>query len=113
FSVGEQFSYDLKMLKRATLIGETTGGGAHPMSPHRIDDHFVMRVPVGRFINPVSKTDWERTGVEPDVKGSAAEALDVAKKLATEEISKSRAAPSRKPLSRADCPSNSSSNEMT
>ena len=81
-SVGEQFSYDLKMLKRATLIGETTGGGAHPMSPHRIDDHFVIRVPFGRFINPVSKTDWERTGVEPDVSVAADQALDTALKLA-------------------------------
>lgn len=95
FSAGEQFSYDLKMLKRATLIGETTGGGAHPMSPHRIDDHFVIRVPFGRFINPVSKTDWERTGVEPDVKVSAAEALDVARKLAAEEGSKDPPAGSR------------------
>jgi hypothetical protein len=89
FSAGEQFSYDLKALKRATLIGETTGGGAHTMSPHQIDDHFVMRVPFGRFINPVTKTDWEGTGVEPDVKVPAAEALEVAKKLAAEELSKS------------------------
>lgn len=90
FSAGELFSYDLKVLKRVTLIGETTGGGAHTMWPHRIDDHFVMRVPFGRFINPVTKTDWENSGVEPDVKVPAAEALDVAKKLATEEISKSQ-----------------------
>jgi hypothetical protein len=87
FSAGEQFSYDLKALKRATLIGETTGGGAHPTAPHRIDDHFFIRVPFGRFINPVTQTDWEGTGVEPDVKVSAAEALDVAKRLAVEEIS--------------------------
>ncbi|HEY4367496.1 MAG TPA: S41 family peptidase [Steroidobacteraceae bacterium] len=93
FSAGEQFSYDLKALKRATLIGETTGGGAHTVAPHRIDDHFFIRVPFGRFINPVTKTDWEGTGVEPDVKVSAAEALDVAKKLAAEEISKSRLHP--------------------
>jgi len=63
------------------------------MSPHRIDDHFVIRVPFGRFINPVTKTDWEGTGVEPDVKVPAAEALDAANKLATEEISKSRLPP--------------------
>jgi hypothetical protein len=88
FSAGELFSYDLKVLKRATLIGETTGGGAHAIAPHRIDDHFVMRVPFGRFINPVTKTDWERVGVEPDVKVSAEEALDVARKLAAEEVSK-------------------------
>jgi hypothetical protein len=88
FSAGEQFSYDLKALKRATLIGETTGGGAHPMAPYRIDDHFVLRVPFGRFVNAVTKTNWEGTGVEPDVKVSAAEALDVAKKLAAEAVRK-------------------------
>jgi C-terminal processing protease CtpA/Prc len=90
FSAGEEFSYDLKSLKRATLVGETTGGGAHTMAPHRIDDHFFIRVPFGRFVNPVTKTDWEGTGVEPDVNVSATEALDVAEKLAAEEISKSR-----------------------
>ena len=47
FSVAEQFSYDLKSLKRVTLIGETTGGGAHLVAPHRIDDHFFIRVPFG------------------------------------------------------------------
>jgi hypothetical protein len=90
FSAGEQFSYDLKALKRATLIGETTGGGAHLMGPHRIDDHFVLRVPFARFVNSVTKTNWEGTGVEPDVKVSAADALDVAKKLAAEAIRKER-----------------------
>jgi hypothetical protein len=90
FSVAEEFSYDLKSLRRATLIGETTGGGAHTVAPHRIDDHFFIRVPFGRFVNPVTKTDWEGTGVELDVKVSAAEALDVAEKLSAEETSKSR-----------------------
>jgi C-terminal processing protease CtpA/Prc len=90
FSAGEQFSDSLKALKRATLIGETSGGGAHPTAPHRIDDHFFIRVPFGRFINPVTKGDWEGTGVEPDVKVAAADALDVAKKLAAEQISKNR-----------------------
>ncbi|WP_198683563.1 S41 family peptidase [Peristeroidobacter agariperforans] len=82
FSAGEVFSYDLKSLKRATLIGETTGGGAHTVAPHRIDDHFFIRVPFGRFINPITKTNWESTGVEPDVKVPAADALDEALKRA-------------------------------
>jgi peptidase S41-like protein len=88
FSAGEQFSFSLKELKRATLIGETTGGGAHPVAPHRIDDHFFVRVPFGRFIGPVTPTNWEGTGVEPDIKVPAAEALGVATKLAAEAISK-------------------------
>ena len=88
FSGAEEFSYNLKNLKRATIIGETTGGGAHPVSGHRIDDHFTIGVPFARAVNPISKTNWEGTGVEPDVKVPAAEALDVAKKMAAEQIRK-------------------------
>jgi hypothetical protein len=86
FSGGEEFCYNLKNLKRATLIGETTGGGAHPVSGHRIDDHFMIGVPFARAINPISKTNWEGTGVEPDVKVSAADALATAQKLAAEKL---------------------------
>ena len=53
FSGAEEFSYNLKNLKRATIIGETTGGGAHPVSGHRIDDHFMIGVPFARAINPI------------------------------------------------------------
>jgi hypothetical protein len=87
FSGAEEFSYSLKNLKRATIVGETTGGGAHPVSGHRIDDHFMIGVPFARAINPVSKTNWEGTGVEPDVKVPAADALATAQKLATEKLS--------------------------
>lgn len=86
FSGAEEFSYNLKNLKRATIIGETTGGGAHPVSGHRIDDHFMIGVPFARAVNPISKTNWEGSGVEPDVKVPADEALDVAKKMAAEQI---------------------------
>jgi len=86
FSGAEEFTYNLKNLKRATIIGETTGGGAHPVSGHRIDDHFMIGVPFARAVNPVSKTNWEGTGVEPDVKVPADQALDVAKKTAAEKI---------------------------
>jgi hypothetical protein len=82
FSGAEEFSYNLKNLKRATIVGETTGGGAHPVSGHRIDDHFMIGVPFARAINPISKTNWEGTGVEPDVKVAAPDALETAKKLA-------------------------------
>jgi hypothetical protein len=85
FSGAEEFAYNLKNLKRATIIGETTGGGAHPVSGHRVDDHFMIGVPFARAINPISKTNWEGVGVEPDVKVPAAEALDEAKKLATKK----------------------------
>jgi C-terminal processing protease CtpA/Prc len=74
------------MLKRATIIGETTGGGAHPVSGHRIDEHFMIGVPFAKAVNPISKTNWEGNGVEPDVKVPAADALDSAKKLAADAV---------------------------
>jgi retinol-binding protein 3 len=84
FSGAEEFAYNLKNLKRATIVGETTGGGAHPTMGVRLDDHFMIGVPFARAINPITKTNWEGTGVEPDVKVPAEQALDTAKKLAAE-----------------------------
>jgi retinol-binding protein 3 len=86
FSGAEEFTYNLKNLKRATIVGETTGGGAHPVSGHRIDDHFMIGVPFARAVNPVSKTNWEGTGVEPDVSVKAAEALEKAEELAKSKL---------------------------
>ena len=81
FSGAEEFTYNLKSLKRATIIGETTGGGAHPVSGRRIDEHFIVNVPESRAINPITKTNWEGVGVEPDIKVPASEALATAQKL--------------------------------
>lgn len=66
FSGAEELAYDLKNLKRATIIGETTGGGANGGGDIRITEHFSLFVPMGRAINPVTKTNWEGTGVLPD-----------------------------------------------
>ena len=88
WSGAEQFSYDLKMLKRATLVGETTRGGAHAGVFHRVDDHFGMGIPEERSINPYGKTDWEGVGVTPDVKVKAADALETAAKLAEARVEK-------------------------
>jgi C-terminal processing protease CtpA/Prc len=86
FSAAEEFTYNLKNLKRATIVGETTGGGANPGGSERVGEHFELFVPSGRAINPVSKTNWEGTGVEPDVKSSADDALSTAHALALEKI---------------------------
>ena len=86
FSAAEGFSYDLKMLKRATLVGETTSGRGHMGLGHRIDDHFSIRVPGVRVVNPISKTNWEGTGVEPDVKVTGRDALKTAQKLAEKRL---------------------------
>ncbi len=78
FSGAEEFSNNLKVLKRATIVGETTGGGANPGGSVRLNEHFGVFVPVGRAINPITKTNWEGTGVEPDVKVPKEQALKVA-----------------------------------
>jgi len=97
FSGAEEFTYDLKNLKRATIVGEMTGGGAHPIRGMPIDAHFSIAVPVARPINPVTKTDWEGTGVTPDYKTSREEALPTAIKLAETKLQAEDAAPADKP----------------
>lgn len=82
FSGGEEFTYNLKNLKRATIIGETTGGGAHPGDFERLTDHFGAFIPIGRAISPITKTNWEGTGVEPDIKVPKDQALKTAQLLA-------------------------------
>jgi C-terminal processing protease CtpA/Prc len=81
FSGGEEFTYNLKSLGRATIVGETTGGGAHPVRGERIDDRFMFAVPFARAINPITNTNWEGTGVAPDVAVAAADALEKAQEL--------------------------------
>lgn len=78
FSGAEEFSYNLQNLKRATIIGEVTGGGAHPVGPQRINEDFIIGVPFARAINPITKTNWEGVGVKPDVAVPAAHALKTA-----------------------------------
>jgi hypothetical protein len=76
FSGAEEFAYNLKNLKRGVIIGETTGGGAHPVRGVRLNDRFVLGVPYLRANNPISKTNWEGTGVAPDIDVPADAALD-------------------------------------
>jgi C-terminal processing protease CtpA/Prc len=86
FSAAEEFSYDLQKQKRALVVGETTGGGAHPIHGYPLTDSLIIYVPEGRPINPITHTDWEGKGVIPDISVSATDALSVAEKLATQKI---------------------------
>jgi hypothetical protein len=88
FSGAEEFAYDLQTQKRAVLVGETTGGGAHPGELVPLGDHFLMFVPAGRAINPITKTDWEGVGVKPDVAVPVDQALEKAQELAIEKLLK-------------------------
>ncbi|PSK93592.1 S41 family peptidase [Taibaiella chishuiensis] len=75
FSAAESFAYSLKNRKRAILIGETTGGGAHPVNRKVLSDRFTIFLPYGRSIDPITKTDWEQKGVTPDIAVPAKDAL--------------------------------------
>lgn len=82
YSGAEHFAYNLKMLNRATIVGENTGGADHAGVFHRIDDHFGVAIVETPIINPYGKPDWALIGVAPDVKVPAADALATAEKLA-------------------------------
>jgi hypothetical protein len=87
FSAAEEFTYNLKNLKRATIVGETTGGGAHPVTPHFLADvHLVAVVPFGRAVNPITGTNWEGTGVTPDIQVPADQALEAAHRDALKKL---------------------------
>jgi hypothetical protein len=86
FSAAEEFTYNLQTQKRATIVGETTGGGAHPGGPRPINDHFAVWVPSGRAVNPITKTNWEGTGVKPDVEVPADQALKTAHVAALKKL---------------------------
>ena len=84
FSGGEEFAYDMQTQKRATLIGETTGGGANPGGPVGIGHGLYAFIPSGRAINPVTGTNWEHVGVVPEHAIEAEQALTLAYRMALE-----------------------------
>ncbi|MDH4270722.1 MAG: S41 family peptidase, partial [Candidatus Aminicenantes bacterium] len=86
FSAAEEFTYNMKNLKRATIIGETTGGGAHPGGTRIVNDYFMVWVPTGRAVNPITKTNWEGTGIAPDIAVERDKALDKARTVALEKL---------------------------
>jgi len=85
-SAAEEFTYNLKMLKRATVVGETSAGGDHAANLHNIGNNFYVATVEMRAINPYSRHDWNGTGIEPNVQASPPDALKVALKLAGERL---------------------------
>lgn len=88
FSAAEEFSYNLRHLERATLIGETTGGGAHPGGTEIVNEQFTLWLPQGRAINPITETNWEGIGVKPHIEVDAKSALTIAHKKALIALAK-------------------------
>lgn len=88
FSSAEWFSYAMKKLGRATLIGERTAGGAHPVARKPLNDDFFVQVPIGQIQDPVDHGDFEGVGVQPDIPSPSIRALPLAHKLALENLAK-------------------------
>jgi hypothetical protein len=86
FSGGEDLCYTLQALGRAQVIGETTGGGAHPTRPFPVSAAVHIGIPFARSVNPVTGTNWQGTGVVPDVAVPEAQAYDVAYARALEHV---------------------------
>jgi soluble cytochrome b562 len=82
FSASESFAYDMKVIKRATIIGDSTKGGAHSVDLFKIGDQYEIYIPTARAVNPITGTNWEGTGVVPDIIVPSAVALDTALVLA-------------------------------
>lgn len=86
FSAAEELAYDLQQLGRAVVVGERTRGGAHPREGWTVHPHLEASIPIGRAVNPVSGTNWEGTGVQPDIACDASGALDRAHSLARAQL---------------------------
>lgn len=86
FSAAEEFTYNLKQLKRATQVGETSGGGANPGAGVELTRNFGVFMPTGRAINPITKDNWEGKGNVPEIPTTAEAALRTAHIKALEEL---------------------------
>ncbi|HRI43169.1 MAG TPA: S41 family peptidase [Fimbriimonadaceae bacterium] len=95
-SGAEECAYNFQQLKRGTIIGESTWGGANPGGTVRLSDHFDCFIPTGRAENPHSKKNWEGTGVSPDIAIDPAKALQEAHTLAIKALIEKTTDPERK-----------------
>ncbi|WP_299223500.1 S41 family peptidase [uncultured Aquimarina sp.] len=82
FSGAEEFSYNMQTQKRATLVGQTTGGGANPGDTSPINEFLSVFIPTGKAINPITKTNWEGVGVVPEIKVTNDESFNKTHELA-------------------------------
>ncbi|MFK7771001.1 MAG: S41 family peptidase [Saprospiraceae bacterium] len=78
FSLAEQFAYCMKHFGKAKIIGQTSSGAAHGIYFPEINDNYSIQLPISRSIHPVTKTDWEGTGVIPNINTSDSETFKTA-----------------------------------
>ena len=84
-SAAEEFCYNLQALNRATLVGTSTGGAAHPCKIYELNEELSVAIPIGKAVNPIAKTNWERVGVLPDIVVESKSALNTALDLIRSE----------------------------
>jgi C-terminal processing protease CtpA/Prc len=76
----------MQALKRATVMGAPTWGGAHPASGYRLGDHLSARIPDYRTISPITHTHWEGVSVKPDVAVASSGAMAAATALLQRQL---------------------------
>ncbi|MEO0424215.1 MAG: S41 family peptidase [Pseudomonadota bacterium] len=86
FSLGEKFAYTMKHFDQAEIIGQVTAGAANGISFRLVDDNFVIQIPAQQSVNPVTETNWEGIGVQPDIETAPEEALARAHLLALDQL---------------------------
>ena len=84
FSAAEEFAYDIQALKRGIIRGDVTGGGANHALPVELPGGLQAYIPQARAENPLTRRNWERTGVTPDKLVRSPEASRAAHDLARE-----------------------------
>ncbi len=80
-SAAEEFTFDLKNLERATVVGDTTGGGGNTVASYFFDfDGFRvgMRASYGAAMDPRTGEGWEGVGIPPHIAVPEADALTTA-----------------------------------
>lgn len=86
FSGAEAFAYELQATKRATIVGDRSGGGANPGGELRAGNHFAVWVPFGHAVHPLTGKNWEGVGVQPDLECRSKNALNRAHLAALDQL---------------------------
>lgn len=75
FSAAEAFTYTLKHLDKAVVVGEVTKGGANRAKRFNLNDDFTISIPYIEAIHPITKSNWEGIGVLPNIATTEKEAF--------------------------------------